>query len=80
MIPVTLPPAAIAAMKWCNGPCGRMLQAAEFYKVRRWLSAYCKRCNNIRRTDAFRQRYSTPTGRANYLRAQRRRRHARSAA
>lgn len=66
------------ALKWCNGPCGRELPVDAFYRLPRQLSAYCKRCDNVRRVAAFKASYSTPTARLVYLRAQRVRRRRRA--
>jgi hypothetical protein len=64
--------------KWCNGPCGRELPAEAFYDLGPQLSAYCKRCDNIRRVETFKARYSSPRARLLYLRAQRLRRRRRA--
>lgn len=63
--------------KWCNGPCGRELPPAAFYDLGSQLSSFCRRCDNIRRVEAFQARYSSPRARLLYLRAQRLRRHRR---
>lgn len=65
------------ATKWCNGPCGRELPAADFYRLQTRLSSFCRRCDNIRRVDAFKATYRKAKPRARYLKAQRDRRHQR---
>ena len=38
---------SLEGLKWCAGPCGRLLPRSEFYALRRWCQPRCKGCHRV---------------------------------